>query len=54
MQTYLNNEKKMFHVVKKLVGTKKGLIKLLLNEDSEEIYPLNEQTMFKNCSYKVQ
>jgi hypothetical protein len=39
-------------VVKKLVGTKKGLVKLLLNEDSEEIYPINETTMMKNCSYK--
>ncbi len=40
-------------MIKRLIGVKKSLNKVLLNEEGESLVdPINEATLLKNCSYK--
>lgn len=53
LKDYLNNQKKLYNVIRKLIGVKKSLFKVMLNEEGESlIEPINETTVLKNCSYK--
>ncbi|CAD8171473.1 unnamed protein product [Paramecium pentaurelia] len=42
LKDYLNNSRKLFQVVKNLIGMKKNLYRILINPETEELYEFSE------------